>query len=216
MILRRFQTISALLLLLVVCAWPARAADGATILFRKIFKSSYPEFVELKIGEDGKGTWDIRQLDEDASPQPFTVNLPLVQKIFGLAAELHNFEKLDLDVHRRIANLGQKTFRYEKDGVVHEVVFNYTLDKNANELLAIFESLSRQQGDLADLQRAMRYDRLGLNKVLVSVDGDVKNHVLPEPDILLPTLDEIASDERYMDLARQRARALAERIRQHR
>lgn len=216
MILRRLERIPALLLLLAVCAWPARAAAGATILFRKVFKSSYPEFVELKISEDGKGTWDIRQLDEDASPHTFTVNLPLVQKIFGLAAELHNFEKLELDVHRRIANLGQKTFRYEKDGVAHEVTFNYTLDKSANELLAIFESLSRQQGDLADLQRAMRYDRLGLNKVLVSVDGDFKNHVLPEPEVLLPTLDEIAADERFMDLARQRARALAQQIRNRR
>jgi hypothetical protein len=216
MILRRLQPILALLLLLVVCAWPACAADGATILFRKVFKSSYPEFAELKISENGRGTWDIRQLDEDASAHPFAVNLPLVQKIFGLAAELHNFKKLELDVHRRIANLGQKTFRYEKNGVAHEVTFNYTLDKNANELLAIFESLSRQQGDLADLQRAMRYDRLGLNKVLVFVDGDVKNHVLPEPEVLLPALDEIAADERFMDLARQRARALAQRIRQHR
>ena len=119
-------------------------------------------------------------------------------------------------MHRQIANLGQKTFRYEKDGVAHEVTFNYTLDKSANELLAIFESLSRQQGDLADLQRAMRYDRLGLNKVLVSVDGDFKNHVLPEPEVLLPTLDEIAADERFMDLARQRARALAQQIRNRR
>ena len=62
----------------------------------------------------------------------------------------------------------------------------------------------------------MRYDRLGLNKVLVSVDGDFKNHVLPEREVLLPTLDEIAADERFIELARRRARALAQQIRNRR
>src|SRR5580700_1430356 len=46
-------------------------SDSPTITYRKIFKSSYPEFVEIKLNEGGHGTFDIRQLDEAANPQPF-------------------------------------------------------------------------------------------------------------------------------------------------
>ena len=46
------------------------SSDSPTITYRKIFKSSYPEFVEIKLDGSGHGTFDIRQLDETAAPQP--------------------------------------------------------------------------------------------------------------------------------------------------
>jgi hypothetical protein len=188
-------------------------AKGATITFRKIFKSSYPEFVEVKVSETGAGTFDIRQLDEDANPQPLDLGAPLTQRLFQLAASLHDFQGVDLDVHRRIANLGQKTLRYEKGGEAHEVTFNYTLNDSAAQLVDIFEGLARQEGDLSDLQRTMRYDRLGVNDVITQVESDYNKKLLPEPDALLPTLDQIAADEKIIDMARGRARTLASRIR---
>ena len=189
------------------------AGDSATITFRKVFKSSYPEFVEIRVGENGSGAYDIRQMDEEASPQPFVIGRALAVKIFELAAKLHDFRDADLDVHRRIANLGEKTFRYEKGGEAHQVTFNYTLDPAAAELLNLFEGLSRQMLDLSNLQRTMRYDRLGVNDALLQVETDYNNKLLAEPERLLPTLDQVAADERFIDIARQRARTLAARIR---
>jgi hypothetical protein len=189
------------------------AGSGATITFRKIFKMSFPEFVEIKVNESGSGTFDIRQLDDDPNPQPLDAGLAEAGRIFALAEKLHYFRGVDLDVHRRIANLGQKTFRYEKGDVTNEVTFNYTLDENATQLLNIFEGLARQEGDLADIQRTMRYDRLGVNDVLRQIETDYNNKLLPEPERLLPTLDQLAADEKFIDIARQRARDLATRIR---
>lgn len=189
------------------------AGSGATITFRKIFKMSYPEFVEIKVNESGSGTYDIRQLDDDPSPQPLETDAAQIQRIFGLAEKLHYFRGVDLDVHRRIANLGQKTFRYEKGGVANEVTFNYTLDGNATQLLNVFEGLARQEGDLSDLQRTMRYDRLGVNDVLRLIETDYNNKLLPEPERLLPALDKLAADEKFIDIARRRASDLASRIR---
>lgn len=191
------------------------AASGTdpSITFRKVFKSSYPEFVEIKIDQSGSGTFDIRQLDDDASPQPFEVGAPLVQKIFELADKLHNFQGVDLEVHRRLANLGDKTFRYEKAGETHETTFNYTLDVTASQLLAIFESLTRQESDLADLQRSMRYDRLGVNDVVLQIQADYDNKQLPEPDRFIALLDQLAADQKFIDIARNRARTLVGRIR---
>ena len=189
------------------------SADSPTITYRKIFKSSYPEFVEIKLNEGGHGTFDVRQLDEAANPQPFEVSAALSGKIFALAAKLHNFQGVDLDVHRRIANLGEKTFRYDKGGETHEVMFNYTLDDSAGQLTAIFEGLSRQATDLSDLERTMRYDRLGVNDVLLQIEQDYNNKLFPEPERLLPALDQLAADDKFIDIARQRARSLASRIR---
>jgi len=187
--------------------------SGATITFRKVFKSSYPEFVEIKVNEPGSGTYDIRQLDEDPNPHTLEVGAALAQRIFQLAAMLHNFQGASLDVHRRIANLGQKTFRYDKGSESYEVTFNYTLNDSATQLQDIFEGIAREESDLADLQRTMKYDRLGVNDVLMQVEGDYGKKLLPEPERLLPTLDQIASDEKIIDIARERARTLASRIR---
>lgn len=212
----KLRALLFLMLLGLVAAPLARtntAADDATITFRKIFKSSYPEFVEIKVSDAGAGTYDIRQLDEDSSPQPFEIGAPLAQKIFGLAQKLRYFDGVDIDIHRRIANLGQKTFRYERGGVTHQVTFNYTLDPSAGQLLDIFEGLSRQLTDLADLQRTMRYDRLGVNDVLLQIEKDYNHNLLPEPARLLPALDQITADEHFINIARERARSLAGRIR---
>ena len=107
-------TIFAAALALVISTAASRAADAPSITYRKVFKSSYPEFVEIKLDETGAGTCDIRQLDEEANPQPFEIGAPLAQRIFALAAKLRNFQGVQLDVHRRIASLGEKTFRYQK------------------------------------------------------------------------------------------------------
>jgi hypothetical protein len=191
----------------------ARPADEASITFRKTFKSSYPEFTEIKISESGSGTYDIRQLDDDPSPQAFEIGAPVVQKIFDLASKLHDFQGIDLEVHRRLANLGEKTFRYEKGLEKHEVTFNYTLDTTATQLLQTFEGLTRHEIDLADLQRTMHYDRLGVNDVILQIESDYNARILPEPQRFLAILDQLAADQKFIDIARQRAASLATRIR---
>jgi hypothetical protein len=59
----------------------------------------------------------------------------------------------------------------------------------------------------------MKYDRLGMNDALMECDSDFSRGLLPEPQSLLPLLDQIAGDAHLVDIARQRARSLAERIR---
>ena len=191
----------------------ASVTSQASITFHKVFKASYPEFSEIKVNEDGTGTWDIRQLDEAASPHSMRIGKPLTQKIFDLAGDLHDFQDIDLDVHRRVANLGQKSFRYEKGAENFSVEFNYTLNNSANQLSAIFEGLEREELDLSDMDHAMQYDHLGANDVMVRVQKDVQNKLIPEPEALLPLLEQIGADEDLLDIARQRARAIAEQIR---
>ncbi len=190
--------------------------DGATITYRRVFKGSTPEFIEVKVSEQGKATFDIRQLDDDADPEAFEVGADVRKKIFELASELKNFAIPSLDIQKKIANLGEKTFRYENGAEVHETTFNYTLNTSATELMQIFEGLARQQQDLVLLQRRAKFDRLGVNDALMQFETDMEHRLLPEPERLLPVLDQIAADSHFVEIARSRARALAERIRNSR
>jgi len=212
-LLRFFLLIGAACLL--ACAgYAAPASPGAKVTFRRVFKSSSPEFIEIVVREDSDtATYEIRQLDEDPGSAPFEVSATLRAKMFGLAAQLNHFKGQDLDVHRKIANLGEKTFRWESGTESHETKFNYTLNSVAVQLLQIFEGLARQQEHVDLISRRMRYDRLGINDALLQFESDLNRSLLPEPKRVLPMLDQIAGDSRFVEIARQRARSLAERIR---
>jgi hypothetical protein len=208
-----------LLLILFAVLLPASVPQGrpavaqGVITYRKVFKSSSPEYTEIRVPESGAGSCDLRGLDDPPDPQAFDIGTTLRSKIFELAGELHFFRGLDLDLKRRIANLGQKTFRYERGGEASEVRFNYTLDSRANLLLQIFEGLARAQEHFSILQRRMKYDRLGVNEALQQLDQDLHHQVIPEPERFLPLLEQIANDAKFVDIARQRARAMADSIR---
>jgi hypothetical protein len=212
--LKHFSLLLGAACLLAGAALSAPASSGAKLTFRRVFKGSSPEFIEINVREDSDvAAYEIRQLDEDAGASPFQVGTGLRAKMFDLAAQLKHFQGQDLDVHRRIANLGEKTFRWESGAEVHETKFNYTLNPAAAQLLQIFEGLARQQEHADLITRRMRYDRLGINDALLQFESDLNRSLLPEPQRLLPMLEQIAADAKFVDIARQRARSLAERIR---
>jgi len=59
----------------------------------------------------------------------------------------------------------------------------------------------------------MRYDRLGIYDALLQFESDLNRGLMPEPQRLVPLLDQISSDTKFVDVARQRARSLADRLR---
>jgi hypothetical protein len=184
------------------------ALTGPTVSYRKIFKGSTPEYVDIKIDRQGAGTYDIRQLDDTPRPQPFQVSSALTDKIFSLAADLHDFNGIQLNAKRLIANLGQKTFRYENGAESSEVTFNYTVNATANQLVAVFEGISLEAQYIQQLRSSMRYDPLGLDDELTRLQSDLASNAIAEPRALAPLLEQIASNQQFMDIARERARAI--------
>jgi hypothetical protein len=189
----------------------AGAQVAPALVFKKVFKGSSPEYVELRISERGC-SYDIRSLADEPDLRPFEVSAATIQRMFALAAQLNNFRDAQLNIKKRIANLGDKTFRYERGAEVYETKFNYTVDPAASELLLLFEGLARQQDHLQTLAHRMRYDRLGVNQALLNFETDLDRKIIPEPERLLPVLEQLAADSRYVEIARQRARGLIERI----
>jgi hypothetical protein len=212
--LRSFLPLFLSVLLLAPLSAPAPPPTGATLTYRRVFKSSSPEFIEVKVREESDAaTYEIRQLADEPGAVPFEVGAVLRAKLFALTAQVKNFDGIDLDIHRKIAYLGEKTFRWERGKEAHEATFNYTLDATASQLMQIFEGLARQQENLEVIMRRMKYDRLGVNDALLEFEADLNRNLMPEPQRALPALDQIAADSHIVGIARQRARSLAERIR---
>jgi hypothetical protein len=183
------------------------------VTYRRVFEGSIPEFVEITVRQDGMAKADVRQLDESASPEEFTVGPAIRGVIFNLTRDLKNFQGAKLESPRKVAFLGKKTLRWEKGAEAHEAEFNYTVDPKASQLQRMFDNLAQEQTDLMMLEQGARFDRLGINEALNRFEDHLNQRILPDPERFLPVLDRIVGDNRLLEIARQKARSLAARIR---
>ena len=109
--------------------------------------------------------------------------------------------------------MGTKTFRLENGGEKHEVKFNYSDDPMARLLADWFERISESEQNFINLERAAKYDKLGVYKAVLNLEYSMERKRLVARDQFLPLLDRIAKNETYMHTARARAAAVAEAIR---
>jgi hypothetical protein len=196
------------LLLAALIAAPAGFAGGR-ITFIKSFPGSVPEYVEIVV--DSSGTVAYRESADD-DPDKFKLDPDEKAKIFDLAAKLDDFAH-PLESGLKVANMGVKTFRWEDGDQKHEQKFNYSLDENAKALQDWFERISETQRLLAALQRAVRHDKLGVNDAVLQVQAEWNLKRLVSPEQFLPLLDQIAKNDIFMHISRERAAILTEAIR---
>ena len=215
---RRFRVLIPFFGLVVVAGgypvsiFPQAARLPAKLTYSRTFKGSTPEYLLITVDSKGLGAFEGRKLDEAQSPRPFQLSVGTTERIFALAAQLHNFQSVDLDSHRKVANLGQKTLTYQQGEDVNRVVFNYTENRMARELVDIFEAVGTVEEHISALEFGMKYDPLGLPQELLEIQIELKSRSLPDPEILLPTLEKIAHDSRFLHLAQARAQQIIEHI----
>jgi hypothetical protein len=222
-------TLSRLALIILVCCchcgwcWAAgfvtgiRSARQETrglrkLSYTKVLKGSTPEYTSLSVDSHGSGTYEGRKLNEPATPKPIRLSASTTKRLFDLAALLDNFQSLDLESHKKVANLGSKTLTYEEGAQKHQVQFNYTMNRDAQELMELFEKIVAVEVHLQGLQYAIKYDHLGLPEELLHIQVDLDNKALADPELLVPALDEIARNPRFLHLAQVRAQNILQRL----
>lgn len=188
------------------------AGVPAKLTYSRTFKGSTPEYLLITVDSKGSGTFEGHKLDEAASPRPFQLSSATTERIFTLAAQLNNFQSLDLDSHKKVANLGLKTLAYQRGEDVNRVVFNYTENRVARELVDVFEAVGAVEEHIAALEFAMKYDPLSLPQELLQIQIELTGKSLADPEMLLPTLEKIAHGSRFLHLAQDRAQQLIDRI----
>ena len=198
------------LLTALVCVLPLIAGDGGRIIYSKSFPGSIPAWTGIIVEKTGAA--EYREDPADENPVKFQLTAAEASQIFGLAEKLGYFSR-PLESGLKVANMGVKTFRYEGDGAPREVKFNFSEDADAKMLSDWFERISESERALIQLERAVRFDKLGVQDAILRIEvARDQKHLIAEEQFL-PLLDRVAKNEGYMHMARERAASLAESIR---
>lgn len=197
-------------LLALLLAAASALAGAPRIVYTKSFPGSMPAYVWISVEKDGSATY--KEADDDPNPVKLQLDARDAAAIFDLADKLEHFEQ-PLESGLKVANMGIKTFRWEDGSEKREVKFNYSLDENARLLQDWFEKITETEQRFFTLERAVKYDKLGVNDALLQLHilWDQKRVVAPQQ--FLPLLDRVAKNDSYLHMARERAALLADAFR---
>jgi hypothetical protein len=199
------------LLLAAVSAWAAWAADvPPRVTFSKSFAGSAPPFFAITVERTGATTYN--ESNDPDNAEPIQLEPRATGEIFALADKLEHFRK-PLESGLKVANMGMKTLRWEEAGQTSESKFNYTAVEDAKLLSDWFERIGDSARLLLELRRAAKHDRLGVNEAIVNIQTLWNNRRLLGTGQFLPLLDEVAGNEAYIHMARERAAQIADAIR---
>jgi hypothetical protein len=188
----------------------ALAFADPRIVYTKSFPGSDPAYVEIAI--DSAGAVSYKEAPDDDDPETFKLGPATKDQVFDLAARLDHFSH-PIESGLKVANMGVKTFRWEDGAEKHEVKFNYSQDHDAQDLHEWFERITESERLLVILRRAVRHDKLGVNEAIVNVQACWQRRQLVGAGQFLPLLDQVAKNDVYMHMSRERAAELAEVIR---
>lgn len=189
----------------------AQAADAVPkVVFTKSFPGSVPAWYSITVAQTGDA--EYREDPKDENPIKFRMNDGDVAQIFELAGKLEYFKR-NLESPAKVARMGDKTLHYENGSQSGETTFNYTEDPDGRTITDWFERISETERHLIDLQRVVKYDKLGVNAALLQLEITFDRKRLIAPAQFLPMLDRVVKSETFMHLARQRAANIAEQIR---
>jgi hypothetical protein len=186
------------------------AADGPTITYSRAFPGSAPPYFEISVAKDGQAIY--KEAVNDENPLAFQLRPEEAGAIFALAEKLGYFAR-PLESNLKVAKTGEKTFRYTDAAEKREVKFNYSVDLDAQALQDWFERIAESEQRYIELERAVKYDKLGVNDALLRLEVALDRKRVVAAKQFLPLLDRVVKNDSYLHIARERAAKLAESIR---
>ena len=196
-------------LLPVLISLAAWAQDGK-LIFMKTFPGSTPAWVKIVVEKNGQAVYS--EAPDDPQPLTFKLSETETGAMFGLAEKLGWFTRT-IESGLPVARMGDKVFRYEGQGKAEEQKFNYSSDPDAQALADWFERISESERYLLELERSARFDKLGVNRVILQIQAAYERKRLVAVDQFLKWLDRVTKNESYLNMARERAARLAETFR---
>jgi len=197
-------------IVLMIAASALFAGDAPRLFYSRAFPGSKPDYIQVVLEKSGDGVY--QEAVEDDLPLKFKLTDEETQVVFGLADKLDHF-KHPLESQLKVAFMGTKTFRFVDGEQKSEAKFNYSEDVAAQQLQDWFERMAESAEHRIDLERAAKYDHLGVDGALQGLEAAFENGRVVAPDQFLPMLDRVAKNETYMHQSRARAAEMAEAIR---
>lgn len=188
----------------------AFAADGPRVVYTKSFPGSVPAYQSISVARDGAAVYN--ETEDPDNAEKFRLEPAATDKIFEIAEKLDHF-KNPLESGLKVANMGKKTFVWEDGDAKTQSTFNFSQSEDARALVDMMENAGDSVRMLIELRRVIRHDRLGVNASIVKIQTAWDNkRLLATPDFL-PILEQVASNEALIHMARERAAQVIDGIR---
>ena len=150
----------------------------------------------------GKGSIDVSPIDRRIQLSP-----AYAQRVFAVAAS-HKVLADKCDSHLKVAFQGWKTITYQDGGVQGGCRFNYSKDKEiqdlSDSLLAVVMTLIEGQR----LELLLLHDPLGLDKEMGFLVDSSKDRRVQQICAIRGILQRLEQDQNVMERVRKRARML--------
>jgi len=189
-------------------------ASSAVVTFELNWPAADPQSYVISVEPTGRASYESKPRVEQngtSSEDPFRMDFIASEttraKIFELTKELNYFHG-EFESKYKVANTGDKTLTYRNGEKVSKTTVNYSSNPRMMELIDIFQKMSTTFEMSRKLDYDIRFDKLGLDRDLKSMEEMNKGHNLMELQVISPTLERIANDPTVMNISRQRARRL--------
>jgi hypothetical protein len=187
------------------------AEKGDKLFFSRTFPGSVPEYFDVTVHTSGKVVY--REALDDQMPIEFEAPSSDVSRLFEISEELGYFERPLTAPKRETAFTGTKVLRYTKSaGASSEVQYVFADEESVQELTEWFVRVADTEWHFINIERAVQFDRLGVNKAMLQFHAAFDKGRIVAPKQFLPLLQSIANDLKIVHLARSRAAGLAEQI----
>ena len=194
----------------ILLAIAAAAHAQETLFFSRDFPGSIPPYFKVELTSDGNAIY--REEPDEEEPWTFTLRPWEAKVIFQLVNKLDGLKR-PIKNDRKVAFTGDKIFRYVSgNGQSVEAAYVYTEEADAKALESWFLRMAQSAQHLFELERVVRFDRLGVNKALLYFQTSFDKNRIVASHQFLPVLRKVAGDQRFVHIAQARAAALIERI----
>ena len=185
-----------------------------TISFDLFWEAATPQSYTITVESSGKASYVSRNptRQEEGSSDPdytmeFTISPATRDRIFLLAKAVDYFHG-NFDYKHKVANTGRKTLMYTDPTRHFQTTYNYSENKDIEQITRIFQGISNTIEHGRRLQFKRRFDKLGLEKELKGMEEIAGEGYLAEVQIIAPILQNIVNDSSVLHIARQRAQRL--------
>ena len=135
------------------------------------------------------------------------VSTAFAAHVFETAAAEHHFQ-MDCESRAKVAFQGTKRLGYAGPDGSGSCTFNYSRDKQVQELGDALEAVAATIVEGARLERLRQHDRLGLDQEMQNFAEMTTDGRAAEVGAIRDELERIADDDALMDRVRRRAREL--------
>jgi hypothetical protein len=172
------------------------------------------------VQSDGAAVYEGEEAEPAAGAAPATagpaqafrskvnISSATADKIFVLGGKLDRFNITCASKAKNIADTGTKTLSYAGPDGAGSCTYNYSENKDVQELTGIFQGIAETMDEGRTLDHLHRFDRLGLDDAMAFLAGEVSAGRALEVGTIAASLRSIAEDADVMQRVRARARTL--------